>query len=151
MRYHMTCSACHEIHIGLTGKLNDRVRVQKQQICFATRRNKPCSEHFANFGQGIFNIFPVYKMFNDLKVSRIKRGTIQKLNKKRVFRKICVLPIIYSLFKYIFYIFCNLGFIKVIIESQRTNNFTVFWYLNVLVVQSNSVVIFKKFLRSILI
>ena len=110
-------------------------KVQKWQICFPTGRTKPCSEHFANCWQGIFkfkkNIFPFYKMFNDWEVSRIEKGGIC------LQKNMCVTHYLF-LFKYIFYIFYYLSFINIIMESQRTYNFTVFWYLNVLVVQSNS-------------
>lgn len=83
--------------------------------------------------QGIFkfkkNSFPFYKMFNDWEVSRIEKGGIC------LQKNMCVSHYLF-LFKYIFYIFYYLSFINIIMESQRTYNFTVFWYLNVLFVQS---------------
>ena len=71
--YCMTCPTCHENYIGQTGKLNARVRVHKQQIRDPSIRNTPCSEHFANCGNGNFKIFPFYKMHNDCEISRIAK------------------------------------------------------------------------------
>lgn len=58
----MTCDGCGENYYGQTGtKLDDHVRVHRQQIRHSSVSNTPCSEHFDMCMIDQFEIILFYK------------------------------------------------------------------------------------------
>jgi hypothetical protein len=86
LTYCMTCTSCGENYIGQTGiKLDDRVRVHKQQIRDPSVRNTPCSEHFDLCANGNFLIFPFYQLSeNNEHLRRAKEDYFVKLFKPKL-------------------------------------------------------------------